>query len=116
SERYVIQADADTLVSAPIPEVAQCWLDNRSFLLGTGSGQSILPIPHTAQMVRSWIKTNGWREFSAAVEAEASLDKLPNAIQKSYVHASAGFAGFACGAVSMAELEEFSQNMTKLVG
>src|SRR6266480_3514967 len=40
-DNYVIQVDADTLVSAEIPEVIQCWRQNRSFLLGTASGQLI---------------------------------------------------------------------------
>jgi hypothetical protein len=115
-EHYVIQVDADTLVSAAIPEVIQCWRDNRSFLLGTGSGRAILPAPHTAHMVRGWIKTNGWTELPVGTEAEASLDKLPNAAQRSYVHASAGFAGFARGAFCMADLEWFSTYMSEMLG
>ncbi|MBV8894187.1 MAG: hypothetical protein JO266_19815, partial [Acidobacteria bacterium] len=41
SDNYVIQLDADTLVSDSIPEVVQCWKDNKSFLLGTDAGKSI---------------------------------------------------------------------------
>jgi hypothetical protein len=116
NEDYVIQVDADTLVSAAIPEVVQCWSDNRSFLLGTGSGQAISPAPRTASMVRDWIKTNGCTEIAVGTEAEASLDKLPDAAQKSYVHASAGFAGFARGAFCMADLEWFSTSMSEMLG
>jgi hypothetical protein len=115
-EHYVIQVDADTLVSATIPEVVECWRSNHSFLLGTNSGQTVSPIPDTAQMVRGWIKTNGWKELSVGVEAEVSLDKLPNAEQKSYVHASSGFAGFARGAFCMADLEWFSLHMSEMLG
>src|SRR6266478_4267805 len=57
---YVIQLDADTLVSATIPEVVQLCRENRSFLLGTASGQRVSPAPETAQMVQEWIRVNGW--------------------------------------------------------
>jgi hypothetical protein len=116
NEDYVIQVDADTLVSAAIPEVVQCWRDNRSFLLGTGSGRVVAPAPDTARMVRGWIETHRWTELSVGVAAEASLDKLPDAAQKSYVHASSGFAGFARGAFSVADLARFSGWMTDMLG
>jgi hypothetical protein len=115
-ENYVIQVDADTLVSAPIPEVLSCVRANRSFILGTGSGRAVLPAPETARMVQGWIKTYGWTEPSVCVAAEAALDRLPNAANKSYVHASSGFAGFARGAFSLDELESFSMQMDKLIG
>jgi len=113
---YVIQFDADTLVSAAIPEVVQCWRDNRSFLLGTGSGRAVAPAPDTARMVQGWIKANGWTELPVGTAAEASLDRLPNAAQRSYVHASSGFAGFARGAFCMADLEWFSTRMSEMLG
>lgn len=113
---YVIQLDADTLVSAAIPEVVECWQENRSFLLGTGSGRAVSPAPDTARMVQGWIKTSGWTELSVGVKAEASLDKLPGAERRSYVHASSGFAGFACGAFRMADLEWFSTHMSEMLG
>jgi hypothetical protein len=116
NEHYVIQFDADTLVCDTIPEVVQCWQDNKSFLLGTGSGQEILPAPHTASMVRDWVKSHGWSDFSVGVAAEGALDELPNATQRSYVHASAGFAGFARGAYQMADLTWFSAHMSDILG
>jgi hypothetical protein len=113
---YVIQVDADTLVSAPIPEVVQCWRNNKPFLLGTNVGQEILPAPYTADMVRNWIKTYNWNVISVGVAAESSLDMLPGADQKSYVHASSGFAGFARGAFKLSDLEWFSTHMEKIIG
>jgi hypothetical protein len=115
-EDYVIQFDADTLVSAAIPEVVQCWRDNRSFLLGTGSGRAVAPAPDVARMVQGWIKANGWTELPVGTAAEALLDKLPDAAQRSYVHASSGFAGFARGAFRMADLEWFSTCMSEMLG
>jgi len=113
---YVIQVDADTLVSGTIPEVVECWRANRSFLLGTGSGRTVLPAPQTARMVQGWIESYGWTEPTICVAAEAALDRLPDAARKSYVHASSGFGGFARGAFSLDELEWFSTQMTDLIG
>lgn len=111
---YVIQADADTLVSAPISEVIQCWKENRSFLMDGGAHQQVSPAPETARMAQEWIRTYGWDHVG--MDAEASLDKLPGAEQKMYAHASSGFAGFAQGAFSLTDLEWFSQQMSTLVG
>jgi hypothetical protein len=113
---YVIQADADTLVSAPIPEVVECWKANRSFILGTGSGLEVRPAPETARMVQGWIETNGWTEPGICVTAEAALDRLPEAARRSYVHASSGFGGFARGVFALDDLEWFSLQMSDLIG
>ena len=48
-ENYVIQVDADTLVSEPIPEVLDCVQANRSFILGTDVGLAVSPAPQTAK-------------------------------------------------------------------
>jgi hypothetical protein len=115
-ENYVIQADSDILACGAIPEVIECWRENRSFLLGTGSGRQISTAQATARMVQGWIKTFNWNPVSLGVEAEAALDRLPDAADRSYVHASAGFAGFARGAFAMADLEWFSTFMSGLLG
>jgi hypothetical protein len=116
TETYVIQIDADTLASGQIPEVIQCWRDNTSFLLGTGSGRAVSSASETAKLVQGWIEKNGWKDVPVYVEAEASLDKLPGAAQRLYVHASAGFAGFARGAFKMRDLEWFSSIMSQILG
>jgi hypothetical protein len=117
-DSYVIQVDADTLVSGSIPEVVEAIEANRSFILGTGSGRAVLPALETAKMVQGWIKTYGWKieEVNVTVPAEAALDRLPGAERKSYVHGSSGFAGFARGAFSLDELEWFSTQMSDLIG
>lgn len=114
ADHYVIQADADTLVSGPIPEVVRCWKENRSFLLGTGSGQRVAPAPELARLAQSWIKASP--RLTVGLLAEAALDKLPEAQSRSYVHASSGFAGFARGAFRLLDLEEFSGLMRERLG
>jgi hypothetical protein len=116
ADNYVVQVDADILVSAPIPEVVQCWRDNRPFLLGTDVGQEVAAASDTARMVQGWIKTYNWSTLTVGVEAEASLDTLPDAALKLYVHASSGFAGFARGVFTMADLVRFSDYMSEILG
>jgi hypothetical protein len=116
ASNYVIQADADILVSGPIPEVIRCWQENRSFLLGTDAGQEISTAQDTARMVHGWIKTNNWHSIPAALEAESLLHTLPDNYGRSYVHASSGFAGFARGMFSIADLERFSAHMSQRLG
>ena len=113
-ERYVIQVDADTLTVGDVPEVLDCVRQGRSFLLGTDSGQAVAPAAEAAAMARGWMERYGWTELP--LEAEAALDRLPDAQRVCYVHASSGFAGFAPGAVRIEDLHRFSEQMTGLLG
>lgn len=114
---YVIQMDADTLVSGPIPEVVQCWREGKSFLLlGGETDLAIAPAPATAQMVKGWIEKYNWEKLTVGALAESVLDSIPNAAERSYVHASSGFAGFAQGAFRLADLEEYSGWMQQRLG
>ena len=85
--------------------------ENRPFLLGTRAGQQVSPAAATARMVQGWINAYYWDRLPVGVAAEAALDKLLDG--KSYVHASSGFAGFACGRFSLADLQEFSALMSR---
>jgi hypothetical protein len=114
-ECYVIQIDADTLTLADVPEVRDCLARGTSFLLGTDSGQAIATAAEVAAMVRGWIARHRWTSLSLSVEAEASLDRLPDP-SAAYVHASAGFAGFARGSVAIGDLHRFSDAMATLLG
>jgi hypothetical protein len=108
-DHYVIQVDADTLVSGPIPEVIQAWRSNKSFLLGTDCGQEIAPSSVSARLAQSWIAKDGWD--TTCVVADSGLDRLPETAPPNYVHASAGFAGFAKDAFRLSDLESFSDRM-----
>jgi hypothetical protein len=113
-KHYVIQADADTLVSGPIPEVAECWRSNLSFLLGSDCGQEVAPAVATARLAQGWVKNFGWDTIG--VLSEALLDGLPPTAPSSYVHASSGFGGFAKGGFRFADLEFFSDWMRAKLG
>lgn len=113
-EHYIIQADADILVSGPIPEVVQCWRSNKSFLLGTDCGQEIAPAAASARMAQGWVNNFGWETIG--ILAEALLDRLPRSAPPNYVHASSGFAGFAEGSFRLSDLESFSDWMRGKLG
>jgi hypothetical protein len=113
-EHYVIQADADTLVTGPIPEVIQAWRSNKSFLLGTDCGQEIASAADTARVAQGWVQNFGWD--TVGVLAEALLDRLPVIVPANYVHASSGFGGFAKGGFRLSDLQTFSDWMRGKLG
>lgn len=116
ADDYVIQMDADTLVSGSIHEVVEAYNSNKSFLLGTDIGQSVAPAAQVASLMKELIEKHGWTNLSVGVLAESALDTLPNVDRRRYVHASSGFAGFARGAFRFADLEEFSSLMRERLG
>jgi hypothetical protein len=113
-DHYVIQADADTLVTGPIPEVIDAWRSNASFLLGTDCGQKVAPAIDSARVAQGWVKNFGWDTIG--ILAEALLDRLPVTAPPNYVHASSGFGGFAKGGFRLSDLEVFSDWMRGKLG
>lgn len=116
TEGYVIQVDADTIVVDDIIEVERCFIKNRPFLLGTGSGKVVGTAAGTAHMVQGWINSSCKDDLSFTVEAEAALIRLPEAQKRRYVHASAGFGGFSRDAFKMDDLLWFSSQMSSILG
>lgn len=109
---YVIQIDADTLTQAPVPELVAAWEQNRSWLLGTDVGQEVKPAAEVAAMVRTWPE----KPDNICMTAEIAVGETPEFANTGYVHASAGFAGFARGAFARGPVEAFSQRMQGVVG
>lgn len=109
-DHYVIQADADTIAIREIPEVQECIRENRSFALGTPSGQKISPMKYTCEMMKPS------QNMRVQVVSEKNFDKLNNYNQLKYVRSNSGFAGFARGSFSFEELEKFSQEMQENIG
>lgn len=107
---YVIQLDADTLTLSSPDEVLQCVANNRSFTLGTSSGKEVISLPQASQFAMRHISDH------VQIQAELALGNYPDDIGLCYVRGCSGFAGFAAGYLTRRMVEEFSSNMTKLLG
>jgi hypothetical protein len=108
-ESYVLQMDSDTLTLDALNEVCDCISSNRSFILGTKTGQHLEDPEATSRRARSWNVDH------VQVFAERQMKNLPGCGLR-YVRGSAGFAGFAKGGFSREKIEEFSTSMETLVG
>ena len=110
---YVIQLDSDTLTIGPdISEVTASVTGNRSFVLGggpAGSGQRIVPMVEAAVSV-------DWVDSHVCVVAQRRLAEYPRAQSLRYVRGSGAFVGFARGGCSRGQIEEFHNNMARLLG
>lgn len=105
---YTVQLDADTLSMGPLPEVVDAVKNNRSFLLGTHSGETIVTTEQAADFAEK-------RDLShVQIHAEQQMKNL-TIPQNKYLRASAGFAGFARGVAHWDMVLAFSAEMEKLV-
>ena len=107
---YAIQLDADTLTLGEPTEVLQCLAENRTFTLGTSTGRHTVGFSEASRFAHE--KTNDHIQNIA----ERMLEKFPGHEQLKYVRGCAGFAGFARGDLPVDKIEEFSIEMSKLVG
>lgn len=110
ADRYVVQLDSDILTVAPIPEVAEAIAANRSFTLGSDAKFGIVTTAEAAAAIAG----EDLRETQFA--AEHVLPRIPPGIGGLYVRGSAGFAGFARGAIGRAAAEAFSAAMEAEMG
>ena len=108
-DSYVIQVDSDILARGPIPEVVECYRENRSFALGTWGGRWFISLAETAAHAQSSQSTH------IQVIAESVFDQLPHPETRRYVRGCAGFSGFARGS-SRAMAEAFSADMQRQIG
>lgn len=106
-DSYVIQVDSDTVTCAAIPEVVDCVLENRSFVLGTRDGLALSSVAESARFAR------GYPPDHVQTAAEQVIDQLPQAHTLRYVRGSAGFSGFAAGGFSRERLASFSAAMQR---
>jgi hypothetical protein len=112
SRNYTIQLDADTVTSAPLPEVAEATRNNRPFLLCTANGQTILSCAEVSAIA----KAEPLDEVHIQLLCEALLDKLEGPRQWRYVKACSAFAGFPLGSLDRNLLIEVSERMESIVG
>ena len=110
-EGYVIQLDADTVATRPMPEVAQAVRNNIPFLLGTEDVQQI----QYAAEVATWAKSRLSGHDQVQLVAESMLDRLSNQKRWRYVRACSGFAGFPRDSFAKEDLICISKEMGLLM-
>jgi hypothetical protein len=108
--RYVVQLDADVLVTGPLPEVTAAIAAGRSFTLGTDPGLHVVTTAEAAAAVAN--EPIG----ATQVACEQALAHLPPEVGTRYVRGSSGFAGFAPGAVTRGQAEALSRAMRAQLG
>lgn len=105
---YVIQLDADTLTRLAIPEVLNAVRAGHAFILsGDEAGAAVLSREEIARRV------GAGHHIQTVMERRLAEDP---ALKPFYVRGSGAFFGFPAGAVSLAEVEEFSGRMQRLLG
>ena len=111
-DEYVIQLDCDTLAFGPdIEEVKIFLANNIPFSLG---GEVDKPIDTMASFMADALQQ---RDVNHIIfEAERCFAGYPGAQKMKYARASSGFVGLPKGAFSRAQIEEFHENMSKLLG
>ena len=107
---YAIQLDADTLTLSEPTEVLECLAENRSFTLGTSTGRHMIQFGEASRFAHE--KTNDHIQN----RAERMLEKFPGHEHLKYVRGCAGFTGFTSGQLPADKIEQFSEEMSKLVG
>jgi hypothetical protein len=109
SQEYVIQLDCDTLCfGSGVLEVLDCVASNRAFTL-SGGEREIVSLPEAARRARKIDHPY------VGMEAETLFEKYPDAESLRYVRGSSGFAGFARGGFSAAQIEDFHVKMEALL-
>jgi hypothetical protein len=110
AQQYVVQLDSDILTMGRIPKVTEAIAANACFTLNSGGGMFIVSLEAAAAAVAAG------DQAALQTRAELVLPSLPAAgedgiLGRRYVRGSAGFAGFARGALTRADAEAFSRAM-----
>ena len=106
---YVIQLDADTLtVGDDLSDVIGCVEANRAFTMADGFTRVTV-----REAVRVAKATPG---NYIGISSERALEHYPGADGLHYIRGSSGFAGFAKGGYTRAQISEFHQIMERLMG
>jgi hypothetical protein len=109
-DRYVIQLDSDTVTIGEIREVEECVRSNTSFMIGTWRMQELESVQQACKRVKDA------KSAHVQMMAEKNFERLPAYETLKYARGQSSFAGFAKGSCTMQALEQFSQQMEKLVG
>lgn len=107
---YAIQLDADTLTLREPTEVIACASQNRTFTLGTKTGQQTAGLDVASRFAHERLSQH------VQNHAERALVKYPGQEHLRYVRGCAGFTGFGQGNLPLNTIAEFSGHMSQLVG
>lgn len=111
-EHYVIQLDADTVTTRPIPEVLDAVRNGAGFVLGEIPDTPIRPLAAVREHALAWLKPNA--HIQTITESEMVNVGLP--ADARYVRGCSGFTGFPRSETMRDSMTDFSRRMTAKLG
>lgn len=109
-QNYVIQLDADTLTINRPDEIIDAISQQSCFTLGTPSGRKIVSATEAAKYA------SNFQSAHVQAKTEEILDKTRVFDDPKYVRGCSGFAGFSPGTLSSPKIEQFSSEVSALIG
>jgi len=109
AEGYVVQLDADTVTTGPLPEVRAAIDDGCAFTLGTEDRQTIVP----SSEISNWARDRLEPDSHIQVIAESKLAEVESEHYRKYVRGCAGFAGYPRHSFDFDRMRDFSSHMEK---
>jgi len=111
-DSYVVQLDADTVTTRPIPEIIAAIENGHGFVLGEVTGQTLLTLQACSDRATPLLKEDA--HIQTRTEAIMSQVGLPK--DALYVRGCAGFTGFPAHIDMRKNLLDFSAKMTAAQG
>jgi hypothetical protein len=110
---YIVELDADTVTTGPIPEVVEAVAASRPFILGTMAnalGSSLVP----ARLAAEWASSQP--DDHPQTLAEQRFPRLDRSDELRYVRGSAALVGFPPRCFTREDVHEWSVALESLVG
>lgn len=109
ADDYVIQVDCDTISHGDLAEIGTAIRENRSFTQGTTLGRVPVNCVQAAEFA------DGRHSEHVQILAERQMRNLTGSQDLHYVRGCSAFAGFSKGTHSRDRLEQFSDQMERLL-
>jgi hypothetical protein len=108
---YVVQLDADTVTTQPVPEVIEAIRTGHGFVLGESPQQTLVTATQSSEAARN-------AEWKAHIQASAELAMVETSLPAGplYVRGCSGFTGFPVTTTMQEKLISYSLEMGKLLG
>ncbi|MGF6272004.1 hypothetical protein ABIB38_000346 [Massilia sp. UYP11] len=111
-EHYVIQLDADTVTTQPIPEVLEAVRNGAGFVLGEMPDTPIRHLSEVRERALAFLKPDA--HIQTVTESEMVNVGLPQDAR--YVRGCSGFTGFPRSQTMRDSMTDFSRRMTAKLG